>query len=237
MMTVTMMTGDAMAKPNPYYEQDGMTIYHGDCLEILPHLPKVDLVLTDPPYGINHKCNYRERGRGGIALSRNYADVFGDDKPFDPRPWLDVAPCILWGANHYASRLPDSNGWLVWDKERPDSIDQSTCELAWTNIVKGVRRFRWLWHGCMRKGDEPLQHPTQKPTELFQFCLSTRWTDDARVVLDPFMGSGTALVAAKLEGRRAIGIEIEERYCEIAANRLRQGVLFGVKDEAEPVGA
>lgn len=190
----------------PYYEHAGITIYHGDCREILPSLPKVDLVLTDPPYGISHPTNYSERGRGGIARCRNYPPVFGDDDKFDPRQWLEVAPCILWGGNYFSSLLPDKSGWLVWDKERPDDLDQATCELAWTNIVKGVRRIRHLWNGCMRKGSESLEHPTQKPVEVMAWCMSLRWTENLSLVLDPFMGSGTTLVAAKQLGRRAIGI-------------------------------
>jgi len=133
-------------------------------------------------------------------------------------------PTVLWGANHYASRLPDASGWLVWDKERPDDLDQATCELAWTNFVKGVRRFRFMWHGMLRLTDEPLEHPTQKPVELIKWILGLRWTPDG-VILDPYMGGGSTLRAAKDLGRQAIGIEIEEKYCEIAARRLAQEVL------------
>lgn len=209
----------------PYYDDGkGIVIYHGDCREILPKLPKVDLVLTDPPYGIDHPCDFKSRGRGLLAQCRDYPKVNGDDKPFDPHPWISM-PCILWGGNHYASRLPDSGGWLVWDKERPDDLDQSTCELAWSNVIKGVRILHYLWNGMIRKGDDELEHPTQKPVELMTWCLQSRWTKDAQLILDPFMGSGTTLRAAKDLGRRAIGIEIEERYCEIAARRLAQEVL------------
>lgn len=215
-----------MSLPTPYYQDDAVTIYHGDCLGILPHLPKVDLVLTDPPYGINHPTEYNKRGRDMIAGCRDYPRVFGDDAPFDPLPWIDIAPCILWGGNYFASKLPDQSGWLVWDKERPDDLDQATCELAWTNIVKGVRRIRHLWNGCMKKGRESLEHPTQKPVEVMSWCLSLRWTVGCKMILDPFMGSGTTLRAAKDLGRKAIGIEIEEKYCEIAAKRMAQEVMF-----------
>jgi hypothetical protein len=152
--------------------------------------------------------------------------VHGDAESFDPRWLLSVGDArILWGGNHYASRLPDSGGWLVWDKERPDNLDQATCELAWSDCVKGVRRFRYLWNGMMRAGDDVLCHPTQKPEALMRWCLNLRWTRDYETILDPFMGSGTTLRAAKDLGRKAIGIEIEERYCEIAAERLAQEVL------------
>ena len=213
-----------MIKPYFTDEKAGIVIYHGDCREILPMLPKVDLVLTDPPYGIDHPCDFQSRGRANLARCSNYPKVNGDNKPFDPR-WLLGMPSILWGANHFASKLPDESGWLVWDKERPDDLDQSTCELAWSNVIKGVRRLRYLWNGMIRKGDERLYHPTQKPVELMTWCLQLRWTLEAQTILDPYMGSGTTLRAAKDLGRRAIGIEIEEKYCEIAARRLSQEVL------------
>src|SRR3990167_3773563 len=206
--------GQEVTLPAPYFQDDSVTIYHGDCREILPYLPKVDLVLTDPPYGISHPTNYRERGRSNLARCNDYVPVFGDDKPFDPIPWIQW-PCVLWGANYYADKLPCSSGWLVWDKERPHDLDQATCELAWTNFVKGARVFRHLWNG-MIKGSERGEnyHPTQKPVELFRWCLLLKWTPEG-TILDPFMGSGPTLRAAKDLRRKAIGIEIEEKYCEI----------------------
>jgi DNA modification methylase len=210
---------------NPYYQDDYATIYHGDYQDIITRIAGCDLILTDPPYGISHPCNFKTRGRGNLANCSDYPDVHGDDKPFEPDNYLLSYPCILWGANHYASKLPDSSGWLVWDKERPDDLDQSTCELGWSNVIKGVRRFRYLWNGMIRAGDDQLYHPTQKPVALMSWCLGLRWTRDFRTVLDPFMGSGTTLVAAKERQQKATGIEIEEKYCEIAARRLSQEVL------------
>jgi len=210
----------------PYYSEAGIEIYHGDCREIAPTLGFAGLVLTDPPYGIAHPTDYKSRGRGSLAPCRDYAPVHGDAEPFDPRWLLGIgAARILWGGNHFANLLPSTGGWLVWDKERPDDLDQATCELAWTDCVKGVRRYRHLWNGMIRAGTDTLSHPTQKPEALMQWCLSLRWTLGFGAVLDPYMGSGATLVAAKDCNRRAIGIEIEERYCEIAAERLSQGVL------------
>lgn len=213
----------------PYYSHGGITIYHGDCREIAPGLGFGGLVLTDPPYGISHPTNYAGRGRGSAAPCRDYAPVHGDHAPFDPRWLLEVgAARILWGGNYYANLLAPVSGWLVWDKERPDDLDQATCELAWTDCVKGVRRFRWLWNGMIRRGNEELEHPTQKPVALMEWCMGLRWTAQYGEVLDPYMGSGTTLRAAKNLGRTAIGIELDERYCEIAAKRLEQEVLdFG----------
>jgi hypothetical protein len=215
----------------PYYEDSasGIVIYHGDGRQIVPGLAFDGLVCTDPPYGINHPTNYAARGRGSLAACRDYAPVHDDHKEFDPRWLLAVGKArILWGGNYFAHLLPPVSGWLVWDKERPDDLDQATCELAWTDCVKGVRRMRYLWNGMIRAGDDVLIHPTQKPVALMQWCLSFRWTREYRTVLDPYMGSGSTLVAAKAVGMKAIGIDTSEEYCEAAANRLRQGVLFGV---------
>jgi site-specific DNA-methyltransferase (adenine-specific) len=219
--------------PPADWEAPTVKLYCDDCREILPQIPDgcVDAVVTDPPYGIRHKCNYRERGRGAIATCNDYPDVHGDNEPFDPSQILALGiPSILWGGNFYASKLPDSSGWLVWDKLRPDGIDQADCELAWTNCVKGVRRFAHLWHGCMRASEHGINyHPTQKPVALFQWVFSLPWCAFGSV-LDPYMGSGTTGVACARLGRKFIGIELERKYFDIAVRRidkeLSQGKLF-----------
>lgn len=206
-------------------------LYCGDCLEILPTLPKVDAVITDPPYGINHPCNFSERGRGNLAKCNDYSDVHDDHRQFDPSPWLSLnVPTCFWGGNYFADKLPTCSGWLVWDKERPDDLDQATCELAWTNYVKGVRRFRHLWNGMMKASERgESYHPTQKPVALLQWVLDLRWTPTG-TILDPFMGSGTTGVACMNLGRKFIGIEIERKYFDIACERIeqaqKQGRLF-----------
>ena len=211
---------------NPYWvSSDGrLVIYHGDCREIVPTIDTAGmLVLADPPYGINHPTNYGERGRAGIVgrypmSAHNYSPVYNDDSPFDPRWLLDIgAARILWGANYYAHLLPPQSGWLVWDKERPDSLDQSTCELAWTDCVKGVRRFRHLWHGMARPMHEPFLHPTQKPVELAARAIGNH---DAKTVADYFVGSASTIVAAEQTGRLCRGIEIAPKYVAVALERL-----------------
>jgi site-specific DNA-methyltransferase (adenine-specific) len=199
------------------------TLHLGDCLTYMQGMAagSVDAVITDPPYGIAHPCNYHERGRGKLAACNDYPDVIGDAGPFDPSPFLSYPKVVLWGGNHFADRLPPSGGWLVWDKERPDDLDQSTCELAWTNCVKGVRRYRYLWNGMMRAGEHGENyHATQKPVALMRWVLSLPWLQGAATIFDPFMGSGTTGVACMQLGRNFIGCEIDPTYFAIAEKRI-----------------
>jgi hypothetical protein len=172
--------------------------------------------------------------------SKNHADVAGDDVPFNPQQILSLdVPTVLWGANYFADRLPPSSGWLVWDKERPDDLDQATCELAWTNCVKGVRRFRHLWNGMIKASEHgDTFHPTQKPAALFEWILALRWIPVGTVV-DPYGGSFPCAVACIRIGREYRGCELVEAYCEIGAKRcdreLDQGRLPFALPEPAPV--
>jgi DNA modification methylase len=213
-----------MTLPAPYYEEPGIVIYHGDCREILPTLPKVDLVLTDPPYGIGEAAG-KNKSRVQLAVPKDYGVASWDDKvcqeEIDEARKQSKWQCIF-GGNFYV--LPPSPSWLVWDKD--NTGDFADCELAWTNWPTAVRRIIYRWNGFMQEPGcvkETRYHPTQKPLPVIKWCLSL--APQAHTILDPFMGSGTTLRAAKDLGRQAIGIEIEEKYCEIAVNRLRQEVL------------
>ena len=187
------------------------------------------LLLTDPPYGIDADNQKRILSRGKLAAARDYGSSAWDKATISMETMnllvglTDAA--IVWGGNYY--NFPSSSCWLVWDKENGTN-DFADCELAWTNLPRAVRKFKYRWNGMLqeRMGDdkEHRVHPTQKPLPLMRWCLSL--VPDAESVLDPFMGSGTTLVAAKLEGRRCVGIEINEAYCEAAAKRLSQGTLF-----------
>lgn len=213
----------------PYYDQDGITIYHGDCRDVLPTLDPVDLVLTDPPYGIGEAAG-KNKSRTKIAIAKDYGDAMWDDQPIDTALMDAVRGAgrtqIIFGGNYYD--LPPTSCWLVWDKDN-GSNDFADAEIAWTNMPKAIRLIRWRWAGMLQerggKDKESRQHPTQKPLPVMRWCIQQA-PDDVSTVLDPFMGSGTTLRAAKDLGRKAIGIEIEERYCEIAANRMAQGVLL-----------
>lgn len=213
----------------PYYDEDGIVIWHADCREVLPvRGAAASVILTDPPYGMNYQHGPR---LGGRLLGCDQRTIVGDDEPFDPGHLLAVdLPTVLWGANHFADRLPASRGWLVWDKRdgRP-SNDQSDAELAWTNRLTTARVFSRYWNGNTRTGREQAEgrwHVNQKPVELMAWCLELlRPLSGDGTVLDPYMGSGSTLVAAKEAGRSAIGVEVDEAYCEVAAKRLAQGVL------------
>lgn len=215
----------------PYYDKDGITIYCGDCRDVLPTLPKCDLLLTDPPYGIKLNTD-NSRFSGGTKGNRakqgdgigtaNGKPVANDDKPFDPLFLLShTSDQVIWGWNNFPDKLP-RGACLVWLKRFDEAFGSflSDAETAWMSNGHGVYCRRDLSNNAITN---ERFHPTQKPLSLMKWCLS--FFPNASTILDPFMGSGTTLVAAKLLGRRAIGIEIEERYCEIAVNRLRQGVL------------
>ena len=211
----------------PYYEQDGITIYHGDCRDILPEVwLGVDLLLADPPYGINAVTEKGKTfGTSNACDTNTYAPIFDDDKPFDPAHLLIFPKIILWGANHYADKLPAQSCWLAWDKrDGVKSNPLADCELAWTNLGGPARLLHHRWMGMIRASERDRRmHPTQKPVALMRWCLELAQPDG--VVCDPYMGSGPTLVAAKERGLRAVGIEMEEAYCEIAATRLAQGSL------------
>ena len=199
-----------MSLPRPYYEREGIVIYNADCRDIFPHLPQVDLVLTDPPYGIGIASN---------PFRQKHEKNEWDNEPVDKELLLSYISkgrfAIVWGGNYFG--LPAHQKFLVWDKEQPEDFSSAMCEQAWTNIPGPAKLFRRRVIGYFK------QHPTQKPSELMSWCIQQ--TLEAQTILDPFMGSGTTLVAAKELGRKAIGIEIEERYCEIAAKRLSQEVI------------
>ena len=216
----------------PYYEHAGIRIFHGDCLVVMsqlaPHYGErpFDLLATDPPYGIG-EARANNVSRGVVAAAKDYGVGDWDDKPATEAIALARSLCrfqIIFGGNYYD--LPPSSCWLVWDKEN-GANDFADCELAWTNLRKAVRKLTYRWQGMLQQPGRPKeqrQHPTQKPEAVMLWALGHA-PADVRTVLDPFMGSGTTLVAAKRLGKSCVGIEREEKYCEIAAKRLQQEAL------------
>lgn len=212
----------------PYYADDYVTLYHGLGEHILPSLSVSGLVVTDPPYNIGLNNDWQNAIHDAEGKARNKAEggIDNDDGSID-LSFLSAYPRrIVFGFPYLQD--PAATGWLVWDKEpgfKGRSLT-SPIEIAYSTTWRGFRAIRLLWSGYMRGTREAKWgHPTQKPVELVSRVLADH-PDDA-LILDPFFGTGTTLIAAKNLGRRAIGIEKKERYCEIAAERLRQEVLFG----------
>lgn len=212
----------------PYYDHAGIQIYLGDCREVLPLLDCSDLLLTDPPYGIGRDGSRESTGSHG---GRKAYEFLGWDQEIPSREVFRAMfgasrEQIVWGGNYFTAYLRPTMGWFVWDKGQ--RIDQSDGELAYTSFDRALRIFTLNRVAIAMDG---AAHPAQKPEELMRWCM-LQAADEFQTILDPFMGSGTTLRAAKDLGRKAIGIEIEERYCEIAAKRLSQEVLdFSTKEK------
>lgn len=201
------------------------TLYHGDCLEILPTLSKVDAVITDPPYGIGKDGQKRTTGGNG---GRKAHEFMGWDSERPPVlafvQILNAAPKqIIWGGNYFADLLPATGKWLVWDKGQ--RINQSDGELAWTSENGALRICTMNRVELLIDGTD---HPTQKPERLMRWCVQQAGMPET--VIDPFMGSGTTGVACMQLGRKFIGIEIERKYFDIACERIdnaqRQARMF-----------
>jgi len=180
------------------------TMYLGDCLEILPTLGKVDAVVTDPPYGIGIAANPVRQKHERMAWDDLTPDV----------AWIVAlgVPSIIWGGNYFG--LPAAQRFLIWDKLQPENFSLAMCEQAWTNIGGPAKMFRKSVLGYEK------EHPTQKPVALMEWCLG--FLPDAQTILDPFMGSGTTGVACANLGRKFIGIEIEQKYFDIACRRISE---------------
>ena len=204
----------------PYYQDESVTIYHGDCREIVPELGKFDLLLTDPPYGISYRTT--------LPNNTDWGNIANDTGEFDLSFLFDIdSDKVIFGANCFPEILPHRGRWSCWYK-RGDGAEKalgSPFELAWDSRTSGFDRFYRVVHGGFVNSDGgKRRHPTQKPVQLFKLILDD-WPD-AQTILDPFAGSGTTGRAAKDLGRKAVLIEIEERYCEIAARRMGQEVLL-----------
>ncbi len=196
-----------------------VTLYQGDCLEILPTLGKVNAVITDPPYGIG-KLWAGGSGSGWKKTSDRPKERYEWDalppknEIFDSLLRLSI-PLVIWGGNYF--NLPPSRGWLVWNKpERGFSLSEA--ELAWTNKDTVIRVF-----DCHRS-DVGREHPTQKPLSLMMWCIDN-FTKPGDTVLDCFMGSGTTGVACVQTGRNFIGIEIDPTYFGIAEKRIKEAQM------------
>jgi site-specific DNA-methyltransferase (adenine-specific) len=219
--------------PTPFYEETGIRLYQGDCLEVLPALGikpgDVTLLWADVPYGVNERTDRKSKGRSNAAECYDFAPVAGDDRPFDPAPWLEYPRAVLWGANHYAARLPSRACWWVWDKrEGMTPNDNADCEMAWTNLPGPARLFHHLWNGMIKGSEREARrvHPTQKPEALATWGFQRAGLKRGDLVVSPYLGSGPEAAAAKRLGLHFIGIELVPEYLSACVDRLRQGVLL-----------
>ena len=207
-----------------YHETEHGALHCGDCLDILPTLAdkSVDLVLTDPPYGIGIGSVV---GGNNLTTATDYGTHNNWDNAIPPKQVFDeMIRCsknqIVFGGNYFIEYLTNSPCWLVWDKDNTGNF--ADCELAWTSFKTAVRIFKHRWNGMLQenmKEKDKRYHPTQKPISLFEWCLSN-YSEQGNLILDPFAGSGTTAIACIRLNRKYILIEKEEKYCEIAARRI-----------------
>ncbi len=213
----------------------------GDCLEVMKSLPDncIDLVLTDPPYGINVASRMAKQS------GQKYAKNAAARADYNYKEWDSDIPheaifneiqrisknAIIFGGNYFAHLLPPSPCWIIWDKDNIDS-PFADCELAWTNYGTAVRKFTFMWNGMIQadmKNKEERIHPTQKPRQLFRLILE-KYLPEGGVVFDGFSGSGTTALACHDLGYDFICIEKDEEYHAASVKRLeehqKQGKLF-----------
>jgi len=241
--------GPAVTQPGDLYQLGRHRLLCGDAtkeedVKRLMNGEEIDVILTDPPYGIDIVKSDGSVGYGGelgfigargIVPVNRYPKIKGDDKPFDPGHLLKLCKnCIIFGGNYFASKLPDKACWLVWDKrEHIPSNNFADCELVWTSFDTPARIYRHLWSGLLRKGgrqDELTNrvHPTQKPVGLISRILED-FSKEGDKILDPYLGSGSTLIACEKTNRVCYGIEIEPRYCDLVIKRFADYV--GISEE------
>ena len=203
---------------------------NADCMDYLKEFPDnyFSLAIVDPPYGGVTQGGYMSNKMGGgVAKNRNdyHLGVWQYGRPSDDyfKELLRVSKNqIIWGGNYYASLLPDSQGWIVWDKEKPEGVSFADCELAWTSFDVATRIFKFAWNGMLQgdmKNKEAKIHPTQKPVRLYEWCLS-RYAKDGDTILDTHVSSGSSLIACHETDHKYIGFEIDPVYYEKAKQRI-----------------
>ena len=206
-------------------------------VEKLMNGEKANMVFTDPPYGIDvvsratnggsKITTFGKIGFSNLAKATVYSKIIGDNESFNPKHLLDLAPKLfIFGANYFADKLPSSAGWLVWDKEGGRQWEDTfaDCELIWTNLKKHARIYRCLWKGMVKEGESGSRyHPTQKPIKLISDILMDNSQID-NLILDPYGGSGSTLIACEQIGRICYMMEIEPKYVEIICQRWEKYV-------------
>jgi DNA modification methylase len=231
------------------------TLYRGDSIELLKAgvLGDFHAIVSDPPYGVGYKHGGSDGGRDNrisltVSETKNVKQhIKGDDEQFQPQIWLDVSPrtpdkqlrILLWGANNYMQRLPEGGTLLAWDKHLGCSQDDSFTDCEWAWVGRKVKRevFRWKWKGVLKNQTQPLDFPfgsfcrshvMQKPVELLRWCIEKVKCPEYGVILDPYMGSGSTLIAGLSLGYKVVGVEYSQEYFDVAVKRVK--AFYGLLD-------
>jgi DNA modification methylase len=192
---------------------------------------KIDMVFTDPPYGVNERTNRKSSGRCKLAENQDLQPVIGDDSTqtaidaYELCKGLKIPLLFFWGGNYFADKFPITSSWVIWDKrENKGQDDNADCEMAWTNRGGPSRVFYHLWKGCIRKSEknEKKVHPTQKPVELAVWSIKDYPKKKVDDVLDLFLGSGSTLIACEKTNRKCYGMELDPHYCDVIITRWEQ---------------
>ncbi len=206
---------------------------NADCMEYLKEFPDnyFDLAIVDPVYGDVTQGGYMTNNKGqrigtGKANSKGYyAGLWNQEKTgvdYFQQLFRVSKNQIIWGGNYFASMLPDSQGWIVWDKCHPEGITFADCELAYTSFDVATRIFKFMWNGMLQgdmKNKECRIHPTQKPVALYEWLLN-KYAKDGDTILDTHVGSASSLIACRKTNHKYIGFEIDETYYQQAKKRL-----------------
>ena len=206
-----------------------MTITNEDNMLMMSRYPDkyFDLAIVDPPYGIDVTNQSQGKG-GGVAKKIEYKKTDWDKVAPDKEYFVELQRVsknqIIWGANHFISKLPyDSSCWIVWDKDNGDT-DFADCELAWTNFKTAVRKIKWKWSGMLQqdmKNKENRIHPTQKPVKLYEWLLMN-YAKEGNKILDTHLGSGSIAIACHNLGFDLTACELDKDYYEAAIKRIEQ---------------
>jgi DNA modification methylase len=198
-----------------------------DAIEKLTEKQSIDMVFTDPPYGVAVVKDGMVGADFGVAKKGNYKPIIGDEttdtaiEAYNACVSIGAKKIVLWGGNYFSNKLPPSSCWLVWDKRGDSGIVNTfaDCELAWTNMNSPARVHKQLWNGMIREGEKDKRvHPTQKPVALCEWGI-TNYTDKDASILDLFLGSGSTLMACEKTNRKCFGMEMSPDYCDVIVKR------------------
>lgn len=229
------------------------TLIRGDSIALLAQgfyqQFELGAIVSDPPYGIGYSHNSKGIQGDKKGLQSTTGMIKGDDQPFQPMPWCDIAPSsgdklglkiCLFGANNFMQRLPEGGTLLAWDKHLGTASDDCFTDCEWAWVGRSVKRevFRWKWKGFLKNQTQPLDFPfksskrshvMQKPVELMRWCIDKCKPVEGSIILDPFMGSGSTGIAALSLGHKFVGVEFSQEHFDTAVMRVKAfyGLLEG----------